>query len=310
MSDNYPSRQQFFANRFIRLLGKTCVAQEIGCTGFALLVTIVMTEDASRYRRAVTFYDGQLMPILGMDSKKTLATARQKAIEAGWLHYQHGSKGRPGRYWVLIPEHANGIEDTPIDDGEDESNQMRTKCGVNFTQKEESNRERIGEETGENRERIGHPFLPTPIPTPIPKYIHVADAPACCDSAEKPDEILKVNPSDLQAEWNRCLGLVPIKSMSQKRKVALKARSRDAVFVEKWRECIVAIANSDFCCGGGERGWRADVDWFLRPDTYLKILEGKFANERTGATNGKRTDSHLADDGGATDRLLAKLFPD
>lgn len=46
------------------------------------------------------------------------------------------------------------------------------------------------------------------------------------------------------------------------------------------------------------KDWRASVRTWERGDAG------------TGKTNAGRTDSHLADDGGATDRLLAKLFPD
>ena len=31
---------------------------------------------------------------------------RDKAVEAGWLHYEPGTKGRAARYWVTIPEWA------------------------------------------------------------------------------------------------------------------------------------------------------------------------------------------------------------
>ena len=35
-------------------------------------------------------------------------------------------------------------------------------------------------------------------------------------------------------------------------------------------------AASPFCLGAGSRGWKADIDWFLRPDTVTRIMEGKY----------------------------------
>ena len=113
----YPGREPFFANRFIRLLVKSCVANEIGTNAFAMLTIVVMTEDASHYRRGITFYDGQLMPLLGINSKDTMYKVRKRAIEAGWLHFEPGYKGKASTYWVMIPEHAEHIDDCPTDEG-------------------------------------------------------------------------------------------------------------------------------------------------------------------------------------------------
>ncbi len=45
-----------------------------------------------------------------------------------------------------------------------------------------------------------------------------------------------------------------------------------------WQEALQRLAESEFCQGGGKDGWRADIDWFLRPDTVARILEGKYDN--------------------------------
>ena len=120
MAEKYPEREQFFANRFIRLMVKCCVANEIGSNAFSLLTIIVSTEDASHYRRGVTFYDGQLMPLLGITSNKTMYRIRKRAIELGWLHFEPGHKGKASTYWVLIPKYAENLDDYPTDEGHDE----------------------------------------------------------------------------------------------------------------------------------------------------------------------------------------------
>lgn len=158
----YPSRPKVFAMKFIRQLIKTCAATDVGQLGFSLLSTIVATEDASGYSRPVTFYDSQLMMILNVENQKQLASARNKAVAAGWLQYQHGSKRVPGKYFVTIPAHVNTDDDAPSDEGcDDIGNESGTK------------KEQIGNESGTDRERNGNemgtnlaPFFPVPIPVP------------------------------------------------------------------------------------------------------------------------------------------------
>lgn len=98
---------------------KTAAAQEIGTLGFALVSIVATTEDAAGYSRPVTFYDSQLMMVLSIEKQKQLATARSRAIQCGWLQYEHGRKGVPGYYFVTIPNYANQFDDSPSDEGHD-----------------------------------------------------------------------------------------------------------------------------------------------------------------------------------------------
>jgi len=54
-----------------------------------------------------------------------------------------------------------------------------------------------------------------------------------------------------------------------------------------WRdhinEALQRVAKSPFCRGQSERGWRADIDWMLRPDTLTKITEGKYDDHADGS---------------------------
>jgi hypothetical protein len=44
------------------------------------------------------------------------------------------------------------------------------------------------------------------------------------------------------------------------------------------------VGHSGFCNGQNERGWVADFDWFVRPGTIVKILEGKYTDRVRGPT--------------------------
>ena len=119
-SQPYPKRQPYFAHRYCRLLTKTCSAQEIGHVAFALCVTIAHLEDAKRYRGPVTFYNEQLMPLIGVMKWESLDRARRRADDAGWLHYEAGNRGQrlPGRYWVTIPDGLEDLDDAPCDESQ------------------------------------------------------------------------------------------------------------------------------------------------------------------------------------------------
>ena len=67
-----------------------------------------------------------------------------------------------------------------------------------------------------------------------------------------------------------------IAAWTKKRAAAFKERMKDPHFRENWPAGIERMRNSAFCQGANERGWRADVDFFLRPDTLVKLLEGKY----------------------------------
>jgi hypothetical protein len=121
----YPQRPPYFACKFVRLLTKKVVANELGPQVFTLLAVVAMQEDAGDYSGAVNWYNHQLMPLIGAASEDTLDRVRRKAIAAGWLNYTPGGKGRPGHYYVVVPEQYRGTDDAPTDEGE-RSSLLRT----------------------------------------------------------------------------------------------------------------------------------------------------------------------------------------
>jgi hypothetical protein len=78
--------------------------------------------------------------------------------------------------------------------------------------------------------------------------------------------------------WSEFDFLPQIQSVTTKRKAALSSRMKDPYFRDHWQEAISKIGESEFLKGNNDRGWRADIDWFLRPDSVTKIMEGKYGN--------------------------------
>jgi hypothetical protein len=111
----YPKRPKVFACKFVRRMGKVCLANDIGPDACWLLAFIVSTEDAKGYRAPVSFYNEDLATRTGLSLAGT-KRARDKAVKAGWLHYEKGAKGRAARYFVLVPAWADEMDDAPGDE--------------------------------------------------------------------------------------------------------------------------------------------------------------------------------------------------
>lgn len=92
----------------------------------------------------------------------------------------------------------------------------------------------------------------------------------------------------VQELWNqlpRPIGKVV--GLSTERRKALRARLSDPWWRENYPAAIERIGKSKFCRGeikGRDgRTWKANFDFFLRPESALKALEGKYDNDKTPA---------------------------
>jgi len=111
---------------------------------------------------------------------------------------------------------------------------------------------------------------PSPSPSPSP---HVASSGVEEDDRDSESGLSFV---EFVEHWNGIEGIAHCEAQTLKRKKAFKARMHDDFFREHWERAIEKLAESDFCKGNGERGWKADIDWFLKPDSCARIIEGKY----------------------------------
>lgn len=73
-----------------------------------------------------------------------------------------------------------------------------------------------------------------------------------------------------------------IRNMSPKRVETWRVRMKTDFWASNWRQAIQTLPDLQFCRGENDRGWVADVDFFLTPDAVTKIIEGKYANKPNG----------------------------
>lgn len=67
---------------------------------------------------------------------------------------------------------------------------------------------------------------------------------------------------------------------TDKRKASLSARCKDPWWRDHWRQAIDAAASSAFHMGENDRGWIADFEWFLKPDSATKLIEQKQQSQK------------------------------
>jgi len=97
------------------------------------------------------------------------------------------------------------------------------------------------------------------------------------DQLDPPEESTTATPAAVvAAEWNMIANVPRCKTVTKNRQKAVRTRMKDRFFRDNWRDAMQRVANSSFCTGGGDTGWRADLDWFLKPDSVVKLMEGKF----------------------------------
>lgn len=90
----------------------------------------------------------------------------------------------------------------------------------------------------------------------------------------------KLLPEEFLRAWNAA-GLTPCRVLSEGRLKHLRARVANPLWLSSWQDALARARASPFCRGDNDRGWRGTVDWFLRPDTVAKLLEGAYDPARS-----------------------------
>lgn len=133
---------------------------------------------------------------------------------------------------------------------------------------------------------------------------HDLQAYACSSSGDDASGVdskkSKPVPTDwIMAMWNQIADprLPRCARWTTKRKQAAKTRLGEYPDEETWKSAIEAINKSDFCTGGGPRGWKANIDWLLRPETITKLIEGQYEDGKGRLTDAQRQNAEIMGQG-------------
>lgn len=102
----------------------------------------------------------------------------------------------------------------------------------------------------------------------------------CCDQQIKDEDVI--------AEWNFTAKTCGIQTChrTKKRSDQVRSRLRDKEWRDKWTEALYKIPKCPFLTGKNKHGWKANIDWFLRPDSVFKIIEGQYDGGESGPALG------------------------
>tara|TARA_R100000700_G_C3173949_1_gene148570 strand:+ start:2095 stop:2931 length:837 start_codon:yes stop_codon:yes gene_type:complete len=81
--------------------------------------------------------------------------------------------------------------------------------------------------------------------------------------------------------WNKYIPSAQIKVFNQTRKQLITKRFNTFFndSYEEWEKFLVKIAKINFLWGDNDRGWKADFNWVLNENNYIKIFEGKYQKD-------------------------------
>lgn len=79
--------------------------------------------------------------------------------------------------------------------------------------------------------------------------------------------------------WNTSENFTKAAKFTDKRKKAADSRWEENPDEDYWKSVLLRIESSGFCNGKNGRGWKADFDFFIRPDTHVRALEGKYDDQ-------------------------------
>lgn len=91
-------------------------------------------------------------------------------------------------------------------------------------------------------------------------------------------------------EWNKLqdVGIAPIRDIkpASKRCQMLKGRIRE-YGMDDLLKAMDNIRHSDFLRGENKNGWMITFDWFVKPNNFLKVLEGNYNGDRKHGSSAK-----------------------
>lgn len=89
-----------------------------------------------------------------------------------------------------------------------------------------------------------------------------------------------------------CINLPKVRALTDKRKTSVEKLYKKYDF-DTFKKVFEIANTSSFLTGDNDRGWKADFDWLLQEEKFIRVLEGKYDGRR------KKQDK-FADEGLAT----------
>ena len=83
-----------------------------------------------------------------------------------------------------------------------------------------------------------------------------------------------------------CKKLPAVQKLTPKRISAINARNEE-YNLKTIGEVFILVSQSPFLNGDNDREWRADFDWIMNPNNFIKILEKKYNGKKSNSTQSR-----------------------
>lgn len=84
----------------------------------------------------------------------------------------------------------------------------------------------------------------------------------------------------LVERWNEIPDVHRCQIVTDERRKDFRARRKEEPFVANYAAALAKVEGSAFCRGGGENGWKASLDWFLKKGSVTKLIEGMYDDRK------------------------------
>jgi hypothetical protein len=75
-----------------------------------------------------------------------------------------------------------------------------------------------------------------------------------------------------------CPKMSKVEKLTDKREGFINARYGE-YGMEKITQVLRMAGESNFLNGVNDRAWKADIEWLMRPENFVKVMEGKYKNK-------------------------------
>lgn len=99
--------------------------------------------------------------------------------------------------------------------------------------------------------------------------------------------------SAVMSIWNAldgCGNIKPIVNIKGKRRDCVRARLKE-YGIEGFEKAIEMIKISEFLQGNNNKSWTVTFDWFIKPNNFVKVLEGNYSNKGGHSSRIEEVDS-------------------
>ena len=194
-------------------------------------------------------------------SKKTLINARKKLETYGLIHVTKGEKNiRAAVYRILDAPRTETRKYTTETKIEPKRETLHSTKGVI---KEEP---KPGTKTAPERVEIPTPYIRKDKEEEKENKRQDNKKPAHSSSSSK----------EIMESYNAiCPSLIQASRLTLPRRVAIQKLWKHFNTLDDWKEYFIKVADISFLCGGSS-GWKANFDWVLEEENYLKVMEGRF----------------------------------